>query len=142
MKPDFIDYTHYRIARARETLDAVSVLLTTNHLHAAVNRLYYACFYAVSALLLTDDLRSSRHSGVRSIFTQRYVKTGVVSVEQGHFYQVLFERRQEGDYHDLVTFERGQVEQWYQDAISFVDEIIALAEKQLAARISSSGAGE
>jgi len=41
-----------------------------------VNRLYYACFYAVSALLIQQGLSSSKHTGVRSLFNRHYVKTG------------------------------------------------------------------
>jgi hypothetical protein len=43
----------YRLQRARETVEEARVLLETDHANACVNRLYYACFYAVSALLLT-----------------------------------------------------------------------------------------
>ena len=42
MKPEEVDYCRYRIERARETLGAARILLDTGHLHAAVNRLYYA----------------------------------------------------------------------------------------------------
>jgi uncharacterized protein (UPF0332 family) len=45
----------YRLERARETLEEARVLLEKGHANAGVNRLYYACFYAVSALLLTRD---------------------------------------------------------------------------------------
>lgn len=38
--------------------------LGNGYLHGTVNRLYYACFYAVSALLLTEGFSSSRHSGI------------------------------------------------------------------------------
>lgn len=37
---------HYRIERADETLEKVGILAERGHYNAAVNRLYYACFYA------------------------------------------------------------------------------------------------
>jgi len=40
----------YRIKRAREILDEVEILLENQLWHTAVNRLYYACYYAVIAL--------------------------------------------------------------------------------------------
>ncbi len=43
----------YRLERAREALDEAKLLFEAGHLHTYVNRLYYACFYAMSALLLT-----------------------------------------------------------------------------------------
>jgi uncharacterized protein (UPF0332 family) len=70
-----------------------------------VNRLYYACFYAVSGLLLQDGLSASKHTGVRSLFNRHYVRTGKVPKELAPIYNDLFERRQEGDYMDFVDFE-------------------------------------
>jgi len=48
---------------------------------ACVNRLYYSCFYAVSALLVRDGLSSLKHAGVRSLFKRHYVRTGKVPME-------------------------------------------------------------
>ena len=43
---------HYRMERADEALEEAAILSERCHYNAAVNRLYYACFYAVQALLL------------------------------------------------------------------------------------------
>ncbi len=51
----------YKLSRAEETLEEAAVMLRTGHPYGAANRLYYACFYAVTALLLTGNLSSSRH---------------------------------------------------------------------------------
>src|SRR3972149_10242075 len=42
----------------------------------AVNRAYYAMFHAVTALLLSEGMAFSRHSGVISAFDQHWLKTG------------------------------------------------------------------
>jgi uncharacterized protein (UPF0332 family) len=47
--------------RAREALAEAALLLQAGHLHAYVNRLYYACFYAVSAPLVTQGTSTSKH---------------------------------------------------------------------------------
>ena len=57
----------YRIARARETLGDARILVDQERWASAANRLFYACFYAVSALLLRHDMSSAKHSGVRSL---------------------------------------------------------------------------
>jgi len=49
-------YIRYRLGRAREALDEARLLLEADHLATAVTRIYYACFYAVSALLRGGDL--------------------------------------------------------------------------------------
>jgi len=58
----------YRLSRAEETLEEARLLAENKHGNAAVNRLYYACFYAVLALLIRDGRYSSKHSGVRALF--------------------------------------------------------------------------
>jgi uncharacterized protein (UPF0332 family) len=46
----------YRVNRAQETLHEVQLLIDNELWTTAINRLYYACFYAVSALLLKHDI--------------------------------------------------------------------------------------
>ena len=45
------DYIRYRLERAKETLLEVNSHLSNGFWNTAINRMYYACFYAVSALL-------------------------------------------------------------------------------------------
>jgi uncharacterized protein (UPF0332 family) len=68
------DLIQYRLSRARETLDEVRELGKLGRWNGAVNRLYYACFYAVSALLLYKDLQPKSHAGVRQLFGLHFVK--------------------------------------------------------------------
>ena len=41
----------YRMERARETLTEADLMAQSGHWNACVNRLYYACFYAVTAFV-------------------------------------------------------------------------------------------
>ncbi len=76
----------------------------------AVNRAYYAVFYAANALLATQGLERSKHSGVIAAFRQQFVKTGLIEAEYSDFYGVLLEDRQRGDYDDweVVDWEVAQ----------------------------------
>ena len=94
----------------------------------AVNRLYYAAFYAVSALLLDRGLDFKKHSGVRASFHRELVKTGEVEVEWGRFYDRLFDDRQEGDYLVLVVFESGYVKEQLERCGAFLMRIRPLVE--------------
>jgi uncharacterized protein (UPF0332 family) len=116
----------YRLARAEETLEEARLLAQRYHWNAAVNRLYYACFYAVLALLAESGLSSSKHSGVRSLFNVHFVKTGKLPKEMARTYNDLFERRQEGDYDDYVIFSAEDVQAWIGTAESFVKVIKGL----------------
>lgn len=48
MNSELSKLVRYRFDRANETLEEAWLLFDNGHLHAAVNRLYYACFYAVN----------------------------------------------------------------------------------------------
>lgn len=105
MKPEIRDYIRYRMDRAQETLEVADMARQTGHLHEAVSRLYYACFYMVSALLLVDGLSSTKHTGVRSLFFQHWIKTGRLPKDMAEIYQDLFDNRQKSDYEDLAVFD-------------------------------------
>lgn len=66
-------------------------------------------FYAVSGLLLSNNLSSSKHSGIRSLFNKAFVNKGLVDKKLGKFYSRIFEERQEGDYKDFIKFDNNIV---------------------------------
>jgi len=59
----------YRLERAREALKEARLLADGGLWNASVNRLYYACFYAVSALLLGRNLSSTKHTAFAACST-------------------------------------------------------------------------
>ena len=124
------DLVQYRMARADDTLEDARILAKAGRWNACVNRLYYACFYAVSALLVCNDLSSSKHAGVRSLFNRQYVKTGKIPKDLARIYNDLFERRQEGDYIDFVSFQEPQVLPWITKAEKLIGYIAGLVQEQ------------
>jgi hypothetical protein len=123
MKEETRTLITYRLERARESLEEANILLERGYGNTFVNRLYYACFYAVSALLLTKGLSSAKHSGIRSLFHQNFVKSGLVKTELAQFYDMLFDNRQKGDYADLVRFDPNEICDWYEEAQEFVETL-------------------
>ena len=123
------DLIRYKISRAEETLDEARVMLQTGHPYGAANRIYYACFYAVTALLLTRDLSSNKHSGVIALFNRNFVKPGLISVDLGKFYSRIFDNRLESDYTDWVELEKQDVQDELVHAEEFINTIIALINK-------------
>jgi len=122
------DVVRYRLQRAREALEDARVLANASRWSACVNRLYYACFYAVSALLLQDGLSSTKHTGVRSLFNHHFVKTDKVSRVLAQVFNDLFARRQESDYLDFVQLEADQVQPWIAGAEQLVEHVASLLE--------------
>ena len=111
----------FRRDRARETLADARMLIRDGSPASALNRIYYAMFYEVLALLHTQDLASAKHSGVRALFNERFVKTGVVPVEQGRLFARMYDFRQKSDYGDFVLIQPEKVAEWFEQAVAFID---------------------
>ena len=116
------------LEKADEALASAELELNAGHTNFAVNRLYYACFYAVTALLLRDGKQFARHSAVKSEFGRTYIKPGRVDVKWNKFYQKLFDDRQEGDYIPTTTFEPSDISTSLQQAREFIDLIRGLID--------------
>ena len=89
-----------KIRRSRETWVEAKGIMENKYWYAAANRMYYSCYYMVSALLMKNGLSAHTHGGVIGLFGLNFVKTGIISSELGKFYSQLFELRQTGDYDD------------------------------------------
>ena len=74
----------YRVARANETFEEARLLAEAGYWNAAANRLYYACFYLVNALLISRKLSYSSHNGVKTEFNRVFVKSGLSAWNQGN----------------------------------------------------------
>jgi len=123
MKEELI---RYRRKKARATLEDATILFHSGRLFSALNRIYYALFYEVVALLLTEDLSSAKHTGVKSLFNEHFVKAGRVPINLGRFYSRMYDFRQKGDYGDFVEFEKEKVKEWLDQASAFIDEMDAI----------------
>jgi uncharacterized protein (UPF0332 family) len=83
----------YRINKAKETLQEVDLHIESELWNTAVNRLYYACFYAVNALLVRYEIKTKTHAGVRQMLALHFIKTGLIPEESGRYYSILLDKR-------------------------------------------------
>lgn len=123
----------YRLSRAQDTLQEVKIHINNKLWNTAINRIYYSCFYAVSALLISKQIRAQTHSGVRQMFGLHFVKTNIISRDLGKFYTDIFDKRITGDYDDFVEFSKEDVISLYQTAKSFIltiEDVITENKKQ------------
>lgn len=124
------DLINYRISRAKETLKEVQLLLENGLWNTAVNRLYYACYYAVIALLLKHNIKTQTHSGVRQMFGLHFVKEGIVDKDLGKFFSDIFDLRQSSDYDDYVTYSKEDVIDLVEPATDLINNIEQLLSKE------------
>jgi len=116
------------LKKADDAMASAELELKQGHTNFAVNRLYYACFYAVTALLLRDGKQFARHSAIKSELVKTYIKSGRIDVKWNKFYQKLFDDRQEGDYIPTVTFEEPDISIRLQQSHEFITTIHSLIE--------------
>ena len=112
-----------RLKRAKETMTEVYGNIQLKYWRTASNRLYYACYFAVSALLVKNGLTAHTHTGVITQLGMHFVKTGIISKEQSKLIKRLFELRQSGDYSDWYSIEEEDVKPLVEPAEKFIAEI-------------------
>lgn len=118
----------YWLDKAAEALASAEAEYEAGRYSFAVNRAYYACFYALSAVLLAEELKFVKHAGVRAGLHRHLVRTGRLDTQWGRVYDRLFENRQRGDYQDLVSFDAEQVAELSGEARGFVRQMLGLLE--------------
>lgn len=99
----------YRMEKAHNTMEQVKNIVSLGYWDMIANRLYYAAYYAVSALLLQDGYSVQTHQGIIQMLGLHYIKTGIMDSKYGTLYEQLFSLRQTGDYGDTFGLTEAQV---------------------------------
>ncbi len=116
-------YVRYRLQRAEESYDDACILAENGRWNSTLNRLYYAGFYAVIALLMKNNIQTQTHDGARTQLGLHFIKTGIIDIEFGKLYSKLFDLRQKGDYGDLFDFDGDTVNPLIESTREFLDVI-------------------
>lgn len=119
----------YRLEQADEAFAAAELNLANGLERSAINRAYYAMFYAVLALLAEGAIETSRHSGVVAKFDLLYVKPGVFRTDMSRSLHRAFLHRQAADYGTEATLTRSDVESLAAEARAFLAEVRAYLER-------------
>lgn len=116
----------YRLQKSKNTLTEAEGIATLGFWNAVANRLYYACYYITSALLIKNNFEAQTHSGIIHLFGQHFIKEGIITKESGKLYSRLFELRQTGDYDDLFNLTEDDVKPLIVKTKNYIDEISGL----------------
>ncbi|MDR0691893.1 MAG: HEPN domain-containing protein [Prevotellaceae bacterium] len=109
-----------RLQKAKDTLREAKGTIELSYWHTAANRLYYACYYAASALLIQYEHPAQTHSGIINLLGMHFISKNIISKELGKFYANLFELRQTSDYSDWKDIEEDNVRKLIQPAEEFI----------------------
>lgn len=112
-----------RMDQAHETLKEAEVLFEQGFLRGAINRSYYAMFYAVLALAASRDVVISKHTHAIAFLDKEFVRTGIFPKELSRALHIGFDERQTSDYGEIWDIDSTAAKQSLSDAQSFVKTI-------------------
>ena len=105
----------YRFERAYKTLEEADYMRVGNYFNAAINRLYYACFYAATGLLIAKGIEAGTHNGVKTMLSYHFSN--------------LFDKRHSGDYEDFAYCDAALVDYLRPRAEAFIKSVESLAQE-------------
>ena len=123
-----------QLEKAHKNFDQIKLLSQAGYWDNVANRLYYALFHAVSALLICDGYKVGSHRGAVSTFGQYYVATGIFSIEDGKHYSRLQGLREKSDYNCAYDVTKEEIEPKIEPTRILIEKIEKRIEEALKPR--------
>lgn len=124
----------FRIDKAIRALEQAKGIMELEYWETIANRLYYAAYNAVSALLIANGDVAQTHSGVIHLFGMKFIKTGIFTAESGRLYHELFTMRQTGDYDDTYGLTKDDVLPYVEPTAQLIEQVVGYARKLVAGK--------
>jgi len=115
-----------QVDRAQRFLGQADEMMTMGYSDMAVNRYYYACFHIVQALFIRKEIVAHTHSGMLTQFSNHFVRTGRVQLEDGSFLARLFQQRQKADYNCAYDISKEEALSLKEPTHNFIGKINSL----------------
>jgi uncharacterized protein (UPF0332 family) len=110
----------YRIMRANRSLQDAENLLHSGSFEGCINRLYYACFYTPSTLLISKNVSVKSHAGVKQMLGEHFIKSNEINLNLGKLYSALLNYRQDSDYLDFTEVSKEFAEELLEQSKNFI----------------------
>lgn len=111
------------LERVDKMLTQVDGLKEKGFWDTLANRLYYALFHAVSAMLICDGREVGSHKGAAIRFHQFYVKTGLFTIEEGSFYSQMETLREKADYNCYFDVTEAEILERIAPTLQLIEKI-------------------
>ena len=99
----------FEIEKAHKLIDQFTILENAALWDTLANRVYYAVFHAVTALLIMNGLHAGSHQGVSVLFNKHFVKENLVDEKYGRLLARLENMREKSDYTCLFETTKEEV---------------------------------
>lgn len=127
----------YRLEISLNTMKTAHLCMDRKSYRDAINRYYYAAFYAVKAVLALDEIDFKRHKDVVAHFNKNYVSTEIFPKKIGKMLGNLQKKRETSDYDDFYIVSKEEAETQMEAAEDIVNCVIEyLKDKDIDIEIS------
>lgn len=123
------DLCKYRLKNSEDSLMVAEDCLEKGLYKDAINRSYYAAFYAIKALLALEEVDFKRHKDVVAYFNKTYAATERVPREIGRKLAHLQQKREKSDYDDFYLASKEETMEQVKNTRSVIEAIREFIEK-------------
>jgi len=120
----------YRLETANDCMSSAKLEFDAGKYKASANRVYYAMFHAIRAVLALDGVDFKKHSAVISQFRQSYIKTGIFDSKYSDTIKHMFNVRMDSDYEDFYVISKDEVKEQIDEIIYFISAVTAYITTQ------------
>lgn len=113
----------YNIEKAETAINDAQFLIDNNKVYTGYNRIYYACFYILTALSLKNNFSTSKHKQLIGWFNKNFVNKNILDKKYGRFLNRAYEQRAESDYGVLINPSSKEAQSLLDEAKEFVTAI-------------------
>ena len=115
-----------QVEKALHFLSQADEMKSLGHSDLAVHRLYYASFHVVQALFIQREITGHTHSGMIMQFSNYFVRTGIVALEDGSLLARLFQLRQKADYNCAYDISEEEIQSLMEPVHRFINKIVGI----------------
>ena len=120
-----------RLEKANRAYEQAKGIVELKYWETIANRLYYAAYYAVSALIVAHGEQPQTHSGVIHLLGMHFIRTGLLNADIGKLYHRLFTMRQTSDYDDTYGLTEEDVLPYIEPTGQLIEKVGALAKTMI-----------
>ncbi len=120
----------YRIRESEDSLMVAEKCLKDCFYKDAINRSYYAAFYAIKAVLSLGMVDFRRHKDVVAYFNKEYVASEIFPREVGRRVAILKQLREKSDYDDFYIASKEKAEEQVETATILLNAVKNYLERR------------
>ena len=122
-----VDLCNYRMKNSEDSLTVAEDCMEKGLYRDAINRSYYAAFYAIKALLALEEVDFKRHKDVLAYFNKNYINKEIFPRMMGRKIQNASAIREDSDYDDEFIVDADKTNEQLKTA----EELIELVDKYI-----------